>query len=62
MAGGCAIPTGDGIIFIRPGHIQATFTLEILRAIDAEEIDVHSPFIIVAERSENTVNIRVRQL
>jgi predicted nuclease of predicted toxin-antitoxin system len=51
-----------GIIYLRPGHIQATFTLETLRAIDAEALDVHPPFIIVAERSGNTVNIRVRQL
>ncbi len=51
-----------GIIYLRPGHIDASYTLDTLQALSNKDIDVHAPFIIVAERTGDIVNIRVRQL
>ena len=51
-----------GIIYLRPGHIRAEFTIQTLRTIDAQSMDVQSPFIIVAEQKDQTVQIRTRQL
>jgi predicted nuclease of predicted toxin-antitoxin system len=51
-----------GIIYLRPGHIRAEFTIQTLRTIDAQSLDVQPPFIIVAEQKDQTVQIRTRQL
>jgi len=51
-----------GIVYLRPGHIQADFTVKTLEAIHKNAPDVTSPFILVAERAGDTVKIRVRQL
>lgn len=51
-----------GIIYLRPGHIKPEFTLATLNAIKRQDIEVESPFIIVAARKQNVVRIRVRQL
>jgi len=51
-----------GIIFLRPGHIRAEFTIQTLETLAAQPLDVHSPFIIVAEQRANAVHVRVRQL
>jgi predicted nuclease of predicted toxin-antitoxin system len=51
-----------GIIYLRPGHIQADFTVKTLEAIRDNAPDVTPPFILVAERTGDTVKIRVRQL
>ena len=51
-----------GIIYLRPGHIRAEFTIQTLRTIDAQALDVQSPFIIVAEQKDRSVKIRTRQL
>jgi predicted nuclease of predicted toxin-antitoxin system len=51
-----------GIIYLRPGHIQADFTIKTLEAIRSKAPDVTPPFILVAERIGDTVKIRVRQL
>ena len=51
-----------GIIYLRPGHIRAEFTIQTLRTINAQSLDVQSPFIIVAEQKDQTVQIRTRQL
>ena len=51
-----------GIIYLRPGHIRAEFTIQTLRTIDAQSLDVQSPFIIVVEQKDQTVQIRTRQL
>ncbi len=50
-----------GIVFLRPGHIQPQFTLELLESLEKQNIDVTPPFIVVATRQQNTVRIRVRQ-
>jgi len=51
-----------GIIYLRPGHIKADFTIKTLEAIRDNAPEVTSPFILVAERTGDTVKIRVRQL
>ena len=51
-----------GIIYLRPGHIRAEFTIQTLRTIDAQALDVEPPFILVAEQKDQTVQIRTRQL
>jgi predicted nuclease of predicted toxin-antitoxin system len=51
-----------GIVYLRPGHIQADFTIKTLEAIRSKAPEVTPPFILVAERTGDTVKIRVRQL
>jgi len=50
-----------GVVYLRPGHILAKFTIETLQTIQARAIEVNPPFILVAEHSENTIRMRVRQ-
>lgn len=51
-----------GIIYLRPGHIKADFTIKTLEAIRDNAPEVDPPFILVAERTDDIVKIRVRQL
>jgi predicted nuclease of predicted toxin-antitoxin system len=51
-----------GIIYLRPGHIRAEFTIQTLRTIDTQPLDVQPSFILVAEQRDQTVQIRTRQL
>lgn len=51
-----------GIIYLRPGHIRADFTIKTLQAVRDNAPEVIPPFILVAERTGDTVKIRVRQL
>ena len=51
-----------GIIYLRPGHIRADFTIKTLEAIRSNAPELTPPFILVAERTGDTVKIRVRQL
>lgn len=50
-----------GIVYLRPGHIRADFTIKTVEAIRHKAPDVTRPFILVAERTGDTVKIRVRQ-
>jgi predicted nuclease of predicted toxin-antitoxin system len=51
-----------GIIYLRPGHIQPGFTIGSLKTLFEQELEPAPPFIIVAKRSGDTVQIRVRAL
>jgi predicted nuclease of predicted toxin-antitoxin system len=51
-----------GILYLRPGHIRAEFTIQMLKAIRDREVDVTPPFIVVAERTADNVKIRIRKL
>ncbi|WP_437983559.1 DUF5615 family PIN-like protein [Sorangium sp. So ce117] len=51
-----------GIIYLRPGHISPTFVIEMLEAIEASAADVEPPFVLVAERKDALVRVRVRCL
>ncbi|MEI8376549.1 MAG: DUF5615 family PIN-like protein [Planctomycetota bacterium] len=74
---GCAVVTHDsdfgtltvarlepfvGIIYLRPGHIDPQFTIESLRLVVAQGLDLAPPFIVVAKRIANSVTIRIRNL
>ncbi len=62
--GGLALMGAEfiGIIYVRPGHIHSDFTVKTLEAIRDNSPEVTPPFILVAERTGDTVKIRVRQL
>lgn len=49
-----------GIIYLRPGHISATFVLQVIDALRASNVEVQPPFIAVAERQRSTVRVRTR--
>lgn len=49
-----------GIIYLKPGHISPIFVLEMITAIEASSTDVDPPFVLVAERKDAMVRIRVR--
>ena len=51
-----------GIIYLRPGHILPDFTIKTLKAIQDHAPEVNPPFILVAERTGDTVKIRIRQI
>ncbi len=51
-----------GIIYLRPGHIRPEFTIQSLETLADRTLDVHLPFIIVADRSKQRVHIRVRHV
>ena len=44
-----------GIIYVRPGHILADFTMKTLTAIRDLVPEVSPPFILVSERTGETV-------
>ena len=50
-----------GIIYVRPGHIRTEFTTKTIEAVRDNAPEVTPPFILVAERTGDTVKIRVRQ-
>lgn len=51
-----------GIVYLRPGHIDPNFTIETIEAVLKEAHDLTPPFILVAQRRDGHVSMRVRQL
>jgi len=51
-----------GIVYLRPGHFDPSFTLATLATLLDEIDEVTPPFILVAERVANRVKIRIRRL
>jgi predicted nuclease of predicted toxin-antitoxin system len=49
-----------GIVYLRPGHIRAEFTLEALDALETVHVD--PPFVVVAERVGSEIRVRARTL
>ncbi len=63
--GRLAITTDEpmkGIIFLRPGHIDPRFTIGTLRVLFSQPELPEPPFIIVAERVQGEVRMRIRSL
>lgn len=52
-------PLPTGVIYLRPGHIDPVFTIGTLRVL-AEHERPTAPFIVVAEREQQTVHVRTR--
>ncbi len=51
-----------GVIYLRPGHIAASFVLEMIAGIASRDEEVEPPFVLVAERRGDTIRIRVRRV
>lgn len=49
-----------GIVYVRPGHIAPGFVLETLDAVRGLAVVSNPPFVIVAERRDQHVRVRVR--
>lgn len=63
--GKLAIQAGErivGILYLRPGHIVSGFTIETIRVVLAQNIDVTPPFLLIARRTGTNVAIRYRPL
>ncbi|MFK7968900.1 MAG: DUF5615 family PIN-like protein [Bacteroidia bacterium] len=50
-----------GIIYIRPGHINPSLSMQAFDTILKADFPLKPPFIIVAENTGPTVNLRYRQ-
>lgn len=50
----------SGIVYLRPGHIDPRFVLDVLDAIAALDLDLGFPFILIAARRGSDIKIRVR--
>jgi predicted nuclease of predicted toxin-antitoxin system len=61
--GTLAVASGQpvkGIVYVRPGHIAAEFTIQTLQAILDLDLNIAPPFIVVAVRKKDNVRIRIR--
>lgn len=50
-----------GIIYLRPGHIDPKFTIATLEAINSCDFDLTPSFILVSQRRENHLRLRLRR-
>jgi predicted nuclease of predicted toxin-antitoxin system len=50
-----------GVVFLRPGHVSSAIVLGVIDTLRHADIDVEPPFLVVAERRQNRVLIRVRR-
>ncbi|MFQ5502447.1 MAG: DUF5615 family PIN-like protein [Phycisphaerae bacterium] len=63
--GGLAIATQEpiwGILYLRPGHLNASFTVGTIRTLLEVPIEFNPPVIIVAQRAEGSLRIRIRNI
>ncbi len=51
-----------GIVYLRPGHILPDFTIGTLQALLNRDPDLTVPFLVVARRHGNHVQIRIRTI
>ncbi len=49
-----------GIVYLRPGHRSSDFVLNVLAAIEGAIREAEPPFVLVAERREEVVRVRLR--
>lgn len=60
-----ALASGErvkGIVYLRPGHIQAEYTIQTLTTLLAGDLNLTEPFLLVAVRRAGAVRIRIRHL
>jgi predicted nuclease of predicted toxin-antitoxin system len=63
--GALAIVQGEqvrGIVYLRPGHIHPSFTVDTLSALFRLELELVAPFLLVAHRSGSKLRVRLRHL
>ena len=51
-----------GIVYLRPGHVGPESTIDTLTRLLAADPELTAPFLLVAKRVGDRVNIRVRPL
>ncbi len=51
-----------GVVYLRPGHIDAARVLELIDALRALDIDAQPPFLVVSQRRGEQVKVRLRHL
>ncbi len=51
-----------GILYLRPGHLDPAFTIATLRSVLRLDLAPVPPFILVAERQQERVKVRLRHL
>jgi predicted nuclease of predicted toxin-antitoxin system len=62
--GRLAILAGEpflGIVYVRPGHISSQYVLQALDVLRQSNTEVEPPFLIVVDRREDIVRVRVRR-
>lgn len=51
-----------GVLYLRPGHFDASPHIQSLEALLANELDMQTPFIVIAENTGSAIKIRLRQM
>lgn len=51
-----------GIIYLRPGHIRAEFTIRSLAHLFESDPDLRAPFLLVAVQRSSRIKIRIRSM
>lgn len=51
-----------GIVYLRPGHIQAEFTIQTLKTLFDSGLHLTPPFLLVGVRRDQVVRTRLRPL
>jgi len=51
-----------GILYFRPGHISPDVVFSMWKTLEETPIEVEPPFLVVVERRQERVRIRVRHL
>jgi predicted nuclease of predicted toxin-antitoxin system len=49
-----------GVVYLRSGHFSAQFHLLTIRHLLEQDLEVHSPFIIVAWHKQDKIKIRIK--
>lgn len=63
--GALAIGAGEsvtGVVYLRPGHIDSTRTIQTMRVLFEKDHEIEVPFLVVAEHKGTRVRIRIRAL
>ena len=51
-----------GILYLRPGPIQPSYTIETLTALLRRNLDLSLQFVVVGQRSGDTIRVRIGNL
>jgi len=51
-----------GIVYLRPGHIECSFTVETIQGLMRDTREPNPPFLVVADRAGTTLRFRIREL
>jgi predicted nuclease of predicted toxin-antitoxin system len=51
----------QGIVLLRPGHIDPQFTIRTLQAVQAQDFNLSPRFVLVARQQRSQVHCRIRR-